>query len=76
MERIQELLAQIGLEPERVRMENMSAAMAGKFVEVAKEMKEQIAAMGHNPLREADQRSSESADQQKANEQSGKAAIP
>ena len=44
-------MAQIGLEPERVRMENMSAAMAGKFVSVAKEMTEEIATLGPNPLR-------------------------
>jgi ribosomal protein L12E/L44/L45/RPP1/RPP2 len=65
VERIQELLAQIGLEPERVRMENMSAAMAGKFVEVAKEMKEQIAQIGPNPLRiddSANQRESQGTD--------------
>jgi coenzyme F420-reducing hydrogenase delta subunit len=52
VERLQELLSQIGLEPQRVRMENMSAAMAGRFVEVANEMKEEIEAMGPNPLRE------------------------
>jgi len=37
-----------------VRMENMSAAMAGKFVSVAKEMTEQIATLGPNPLKNVD----------------------
>ena len=46
------LVAQIGLEPERVRMENMSAAMAGRFVEVAKEMTQRIEEIGPNPLKE------------------------
>jgi coenzyme F420-reducing hydrogenase delta subunit len=45
------LLAQIGLEPERVRMENLSAAMAGQFVSVAKDMTERMAALGPNPLK-------------------------
>jgi len=57
-------LAQIGLEPERVRMENMSAAMAGKFVEVTKEMTGQIAEIGPNPLRLASQQASNSSDEQ------------
>jgi coenzyme F420-reducing hydrogenase delta subunit len=56
------LLTQIGLEPERVRMENMSAAMAGQFVSVAKEMTERMAELGPNPLKgneSANQRISE-----------------
>jgi F420-non-reducing hydrogenase iron-sulfur subunit len=44
-------LAQIGLEPERVRMFNMSAAMAGEFVAAATQMTEQITTLGPNPLR-------------------------
>jgi len=34
-------------------MFNLSAAMANKFVEVAKEMSEQIALLKPNPLRES-----------------------
>jgi F420-non-reducing hydrogenase iron-sulfur subunit len=45
------LLEQIGLEPDRVGMFNMSAAMAGEFVAKASEVTEQIAALGPNPLR-------------------------
>lgn len=52
VEGLQRLLAEIGLAPERVRMVNLSAAMAGAFVEAANEMVEQIAALGPSPLRE------------------------
>jgi len=45
------LLNEIGLEPERVRMFNLSAAMAGQFVEITKEMTEKITELGPNPLR-------------------------
>jgi len=49
--RVAELLNQIGLEPERVRMFNISAAMAGEFVEAAKQMTSTIDDLGPNPLR-------------------------
>jgi coenzyme F420-reducing hydrogenase delta subunit len=45
------LLEQIGLEPDRVRMFNLSSAMAGAFAASAQEMTEQIAALGPSPLR-------------------------
>jgi coenzyme F420-reducing hydrogenase delta subunit len=51
VERAQDLLAEIGLERERVEMFNMSAAMAATFVEAATEMNERIKALGPNPLR-------------------------
>jgi len=49
------LLAQIGLEPERVEMFNMSAAMASEFVAAAEAMTERVTALGPNPLRVARQ---------------------
>ena len=52
--RVQELLGQIGLEPERVRMFNLSSAMAGQFAAAASEMTEKIAELGINPLRGID----------------------
>ena len=52
MGRTQELLKQIGMEPERVRMFNMSSAMAGGFVSAAMEMTEKIVELGPNPLRD------------------------
>jgi len=48
---MKELLAQIGLEPERIEMVNMSAAMANQFAAVAKEMTEKITTLGPSPLR-------------------------
>jgi F420-non-reducing hydrogenase iron-sulfur subunit len=51
VERIKELLAQIGLEPDRVRMFNMSSAMAGEFAKAATEMSERVIELGPNPLR-------------------------
>ncbi len=51
MARVKEILEQVGLEPERVQMFNMSAAMAGEFVASANAMSEQIQALGPNPLR-------------------------
>jgi len=45
------LLAEIGLEPGRVRMFNLSSAMAGEFVAAAKDMTETIEDLGSNPLR-------------------------
>jgi len=48
---VQHLLAQIGLEPERVRMVNLSSAMAGEFVAAVNAMTEQIETLGPSPLR-------------------------
>ena len=50
---MKELLTQIGLEPERVEMFNMSAAMAGDFVAVAEEMTKRVSTLGPSPLRVA-----------------------
>ncbi len=49
---MQDLLKNVGLEPERVQMFNLSSAMAGRFAEAAKEMTEKIEELGPNPLRE------------------------
>ena len=49
---MQDVLKNIGLEPERVQMFNLSSAMAGQFAEATKEMTEKIAKLGSNPLRE------------------------
>ncbi|MBM3694986.1 MAG: hydrogenase iron-sulfur subunit [Actinobacteria bacterium] len=49
--RIQGLLGEIGLEPGRVEMFNMSAAMAAEFVTAVTEMTERINEMGPSPLR-------------------------
>jgi len=52
VKRAQELLEQIGLEPERVQMFNLSSAMATKFVESIQEMTEKVTTLGLNPLRQ------------------------
>jgi coenzyme F420-reducing hydrogenase delta subunit len=49
--RVQELLSQIGLEPERIRMFYMSSAMAEAFANAATEMTELISTVGPSPLR-------------------------
>ena len=56
MHYLQQLLLEIGLEPERVRMVNMSAAMAAEFVTIASEFTEEIKALGTSPLRSMDRR--------------------
>lgn len=48
---MKELLAEIGLEPERVEMVNMSAAMAGQFVEATMALHQKIIDLGPNPLK-------------------------
>jgi coenzyme F420-reducing hydrogenase delta subunit len=48
------LLEEIGLEGRRLQMINVSAAMAGGFVEAVKEMTEKISGLGPNPLRSVD----------------------
>jgi coenzyme F420-reducing hydrogenase delta subunit len=51
VEQIQELLASIGLEPDRIRMVNLSSAMGRKFSEEAYAMTEHIHELGPSPLR-------------------------
>jgi F420-non-reducing hydrogenase iron-sulfur subunit len=48
-------LEQIGLEPDRVRMFNMSSAMAGQFAEAAKEMTQKISELGPSRLRQIEE---------------------
>jgi coenzyme F420-reducing hydrogenase delta subunit len=50
---VQKLLAAIGLEPERARMVNLSAAMAGEFVAAVTQMTEHVRTLGPSPLRGA-----------------------
>jgi coenzyme F420-reducing hydrogenase delta subunit len=48
---VKELLAEVGLEPERVEMYNMSSAMGAKFAEVATEFTERIKQLGPSPVK-------------------------
>lgn len=45
------IVAEIGLEPERIEMFNMSSAMGRQFAEAASLMVERINALGPSPLR-------------------------
>jgi F420-non-reducing hydrogenase iron-sulfur subunit len=47
---IKDHLAQIGLEPERIEMVNLSSAMGRQFAEAAEEISEKINALGPSPL--------------------------
>ncbi len=46
-----DLLDQIGLGSERVRMVNLSSAMAVQFAQAVEEMTETVRRLGPNPLR-------------------------
>jgi len=51
VERVHCLLKEIGLEPERVRMCNLSSAMGTRWAEIVQETDTAIRALGPNPLR-------------------------
>ena len=48
---VKTLLAELGMEPERVEMYNMSSAMGAKFAEVATEFTNRIKELGPNPVK-------------------------
>lgn len=52
-DRIREMLAEIGVGQERLRMVNLSAAMAPTFVECVEEMVNTVRALGPSPLRDS-----------------------
>ncbi|MBW8000796.1 MAG: hydrogenase iron-sulfur subunit [Planctomycetes bacterium] len=43
---VKRLLAEVGIEPERVEMFNLSSAMGGRFAEIVEEMTERIKKLG------------------------------
>jgi len=45
------LLAEVGIEPERLEMFQLSAAMGARFAEIATEMTERIKNLGPSPVR-------------------------
>lgn len=53
VERAQALLQEIGIEPERLQMYNLSSAEGTRFAEIAAEMNERISKLGPSPLRKA-----------------------
>ena len=48
---VKELLGELGIEPERVEMYNMSSAMGAKFADIATEFTERIKQLGPNPVK-------------------------
>ena len=48
---LKEVLAQIGVDPRRLRLEWVSASEGGKFARIVKEMIEDIRKLGPSPLR-------------------------
>jgi coenzyme F420-reducing hydrogenase delta subunit len=51
VEHIQKILTHVGLEPDRIKMVNLSSAMGKQFAEEADAMTQQILALGPSPLR-------------------------
>ena len=51
VERARQILAEIGLEPERLEMFNLSSAEGGRFAEIVTEMHQRLCRLGPSPLR-------------------------
>jgi F420-non-reducing hydrogenase iron-sulfur subunit len=47
---VKKMLEELGIEPERVEMYNLSAAQGPRFAEIAREMTEKIRALGPSPV--------------------------
>jgi F420-non-reducing hydrogenase iron-sulfur subunit len=47
---VKKTMTEIGIEPERVEMFNLSSAQGARFAEIADEMAERITALGPSPL--------------------------
>jgi len=73
-EHLKSLLAQIGIHPDRVEMVNLSAAMATRFAEVAREFTERIRALGPSPIKT--RKGSEVPRPDEAEKEAGKAGSP
>jgi F420-non-reducing hydrogenase iron-sulfur subunit len=48
---LKELLKEVGIEPERVEMYNLSSAQGQMFAQIANEMTDKIRALGPSPIR-------------------------
>ena len=51
VERVQQLMREVGLEPERLEMFNLSSAEGTRFAEIVTLMSERLAQLGPSPLR-------------------------
>ena len=47
---VKRILTALGINPERLQMYNLSAAMGGRFAEIAQEMTEKVRALGPSPV--------------------------
>ena len=54
VERAKQLLGEIGLEPQRLEMFNLSSAEGTRFAEIVTEMTDRLARLGPSPLRRRD----------------------
>ncbi len=54
VEYVKKTLVELGIEPERVEMYNLSSAMGPRFAEIAQEMTEKIRSLGPSPIRMAE----------------------
>ena len=54
VERVKQVMSEIGLEPQRLEMFNLSSAEGPRFAEIVKEMDSRIAPLGPSPLRKDD----------------------
>lgn len=50
---LKQLLAEVGIEPERAAMYNLSSAQGQRFAQIAQEMTEKIRALGPSPIKKA-----------------------
>ena len=63
------ILTALGINPERLQMYNLSAAMGGRFVEIAQEMTEKVKALGPSPVNTRQGRESVETQEEEANKQ-------
>jgi F420-non-reducing hydrogenase iron-sulfur subunit len=47
---VQRILEELGIEPDRVKMFNLSSAMGLRFAEIAREMTQEIRELGPSPV--------------------------
>lgn len=51
VEYVKQVLKELGIEPERVEMFNLSAGEGPRFAEIAREMVERVKALGPSPVK-------------------------
>ena len=54
VERVQGMMLEIGIEPERLEMYNLSSAEGGRFAEIVTEMADRLKELGPSPLRRSE----------------------